>query len=172
MVDILSAVLLGTCLAVTALVQIDTPLSYRLLGLDYFALLPDWRLFAPDPMASDFVVLSRGFDEQQSPNRWRHIRSPEPRHWWAGFFNPSRRRDKALFDACKGLSRIDAAASDIVPAEVIEYWRLVQLAAQSQAGASAVQFLVFQHPSLGSIQGGPPRLFALSGVHDRDHVVG
>jgi signal transduction histidine kinase len=92
-------IILGIWLMLSILAQFDAFHWVRWFQeRDYFALIPDWSFFAPDPMAGDFQLLYRDklFDGQFTP--WKEVKfrnAPLLRAIW----NPEKRRRKAMINA-------------------------------------------------------------------------
>ncbi|MEE1761041.1 MULTISPECIES: hypothetical protein [unclassified Streptomyces] len=73
----------------------------RVRSRDHFSLLPNWRFFAPHPAMFDYHFLYRTVSGDGSASTWRDasgIVDRKPLHlvWF-----PTRRADKAVFDACQ-----------------------------------------------------------------------
>src|SRR5712692_6486188 len=66
--------------------------------IDYVALVPDWRFFAPNPLQHDYHLLYRDQYIDGRCSNWTELRPAQERCWWNAIWNPAKRSNKALFD--------------------------------------------------------------------------
>ena len=94
-------ILLGTWAVTTVGVQVVACLGRGRAAFDVLWLLPDWRLFAPNPRASDVRLLVR-FRTGEVAGDWGELGitskldEDHPQLRW--LFNPDRRVTKQMFD--------------------------------------------------------------------------
>lgn len=74
-------------------------------NIDYFALIPEWRFFAPNPGRHDFHLLYRDKFADGSLTEWTEIAPILHRRLLNMLYNPNRRRNKALFDCTQEFSK-------------------------------------------------------------------
>ncbi|MFE1553234.1 hypothetical protein [Streptomyces sp. NPDC058718] len=97
-------VALAAALTVTALSQHPLRSFDRLRRLDPTLLvLPDWRLFAPQPVMHDFHLLCRA-GEPGHEGEWQVASTIAKRSVAQFVWYPERRRDKAFLDLCQEVS--------------------------------------------------------------------
>ncbi|GGY13088.1 hypothetical protein [Streptomyces anandii] len=72
----------------------------RVRRRDICSLLPNWRFFAPDPAMCDYHLLYRTVDADGTASRWHDASGIEERKPLQILWFPTRRVDKAVFDAC------------------------------------------------------------------------
>jgi hypothetical protein len=98
----------GIWLMLSILAQFDAFKWARWLQeRDYFALIPDWSFFAPDPVGGDFQILYRDklFDGQFTP--WKEV-ALRNASLMRAIWNPEKRRRKAMINAGTSLLQIAA----------------------------------------------------------------
>ena len=93
--------------AVSVLVYIPA-LNGIIRGIDIFSVVPEWRFFAPNPGRNDFHLLFRDRFQDGSLGHWTELQTLTVRPWWHAFWNPHKRRNKALLDAVVELSSLIA----------------------------------------------------------------
>jgi hypothetical protein len=100
-------VIFGLIFAAWFLTSVLNQLGFRWLesvqAHDHFALLPDWRFFAPDAGQSDYHLLYRDRHPDSSFTPWREIPVTESRTAYAVLWNPEKRRSKILSDIAEAL---------------------------------------------------------------------
>lgn len=72
----------------------------RVRRRDICSLLPNWRFFAPDPAMCDYHLLYRTVGADGTPSPWHDASGIEERRPLHILWFPTRRVDKAVFDAC------------------------------------------------------------------------
>jgi hypothetical protein len=72
---------------------------------DVICLVPRWNFFAPIPGTEDLLLLYRGRENGGKPSNWIDISRKGGNRWTRCFWNPQRRQNKAMFDACQQLAR-------------------------------------------------------------------
>lgn len=96
------AILFGTWLLVTVLCQIDQRgLIQRLKRYDYFAMIPVWTFFAPNPGTTDTHLLYRDKLAGGQITRWREV--PLGTTSLRVVWNPQKRFQKGLSDLSSSL---------------------------------------------------------------------
>lgn len=101
-------VLLGAAVVATVLAQHPLRVFDRLRSADRTGLLlPDWRLFAPNPVTHDFHLLYRRF-QGKAASDWEIVSRISPRRARQMVWFPERREEKAVLDICQELSHLAA----------------------------------------------------------------
>ncbi|WP_326623110.1 hypothetical protein OG863_39270 [Streptomyces decoyicus] len=104
-----AAMLVGTLAA-----QHPAPTFNRLQFRDAFALLPNWRFFAPEPATHDFHFFYRTLNTAGETSRWQPVDVISGRRLHQIFWFPGRRVEKAVFDICSEmLQKLDKSFSAI-----------------------------------------------------------
>ncbi|GGY03478.1 hypothetical protein ACFY8X_02305 [Streptomyces tanashiensis] len=117
-------VALGAALTVTVLSQHPLRSFDRLRRLDpTLQVLPDWRLFAPQPVMHDFHLLCRA-GEPGHEGEWQVASTIANRSVSQFFWYPERRRDKAFLDLCQEVSF--AVAEGSAPATATPAYRILR----------------------------------------------
>ena len=102
-------------------------------------LLPDWRLFAPDPVDFDIDVWVRELDAAGQASAPRALRWRRPPGLRFPVFNPESRIDKVVYDLSRQL--LAAADDDVGRVQsTAPYRALTSVALQSAAAGSMAQF--------------------------------
>ena len=70
---------------------------------DRLGLIPRWNFFAPNPARHDFHLLFRDQLPDGSMTEWREVASIAERRYWNFIWNPTKRKNKSLFDAINEL---------------------------------------------------------------------
>lgn len=70
---------------------------------DKFAVLPNWRFFAPTPAMHDFHFLYRTLREDGRTSSWKGVDVIEGRKLHQIVWFPTRRPEKAVYDICSEL---------------------------------------------------------------------
>lgn len=83
--------------------QHPLPEFSRVRVRDVFSLLPNWRFFAPNPATSDYHFLYRTVDADGTASPWHDASGIEEREPLHILWFPTRRADKAVFDACQDI---------------------------------------------------------------------
>ncbi|MEU9032972.1 hypothetical protein AB0D46_36820 [Streptomyces sp. NPDC048383] len=109
-------VALGAALTVTVLSQHPLRSFDRLRRFDpTLQMLPDWRLFAPQPVMHDFHLLYRA-GEPGHEGEWQVASTIAKRSASQFVWYPERRRDKAFLDLCQEVSFAAGEGSSSAPA--------------------------------------------------------
>lgn len=87
---------------------------------DVFGLVPAWNFFAPRPIVTDYLISYRIWNEDTA-DEWITLDVPGRRRWTDAFFNPRRRKRKALWTAGHAISwnLQDQAVSPLDPAYLL-----------------------------------------------------
>src|SRR5205814_9921314 len=65
---------------------------------DWFALVPEWKFFAPAPAQHDYHLLYRDRLSGGCLTDWTEIKPLRERRWWNLVWNTAKRENKALVD--------------------------------------------------------------------------
>ena len=114
---------------------------------DWFALIPEWRFFAPVPGQHDYYVLYRDKFSDDTVTDWTELEITGHRWWWSIVWNPGRRANKALLDTVMELA-VRATAEDPVIEISIPYLTLINYVSSVPRSASPkfTQFLLMRSP--------------------------
>jgi len=140
-------------LIVTVLNQLNLDRFKKLMRLDAFHLIPIWTFFAPNPGTSDYYLLFRDRLVNGSLTYWREIVLGAKAPWLRAFWNPERRRSKALLDLATALIQLTQGYEKAQVTASIPYLLLLELVeAQDRTPlADARQFLIMiRNPSAGT----------------------
>ncbi|GAA4785839.1 hypothetical protein GCM10023329_40670 [Streptomyces sanyensis] len=69
-------------------------------------LLPNWRFFAPTPARHDYQFLYRTLSHDRETSNWTAVEVIADRRLSQVLWFPSRRTEKAVFDACQEVIRV------------------------------------------------------------------
>jgi hypothetical protein len=131
---------------------------------DWFALIPEWRFFAPNPGQHDYHLLYRDKLRDGSITDWTELTPTKERPWWGFVWNPGKRGNKALFDAVATLAKHMTAGDQSMELSIPFLTLLNYVASVPRPSASEyTQLLVLA--SHGSPSRKDPELFFLSGYH-------
>jgi hypothetical protein len=142
---VLEIVILGffaSWIALSLLVYVPS-INARIRRLDRFALVPEWRFFAPNPGRHDFHLLFRDKFSDDTKSYWKEV-CPISHHGVGNMIlNPSKRRNKALFDCTQELTKHINARDKTLELSV-PYLTLLNYVSHLPRGISpqAVQFLL------------------------------
>jgi hypothetical protein len=99
-----AVVVFSTWLLVTMLFQIDrVGWTHWLKRHDYFAMIPVWTFFAPNPGTTDIHLLYRDRLTDGAVTRWKEV--PLHTSFLRVFWNPQKRFQKGLLDLSDDLRR-------------------------------------------------------------------
>jgi hypothetical protein len=138
------AIVLCAWLAASVAAQLATRTSEFKRRLDPLNMFPDWRMFAPEPVSYDFHVLVRSIDSSGVGGAWKEIGGTRRRRPWHAIVHPTRRSDKAIFDACTTLMQIAAAAPGSDLAGTAPYIKITALSAGQCDDSDCFQFLIMR----------------------------
>jgi hypothetical protein len=79
-------------------------LNVRIRMSDWFALVPEWKFFAPEPGRWDYYLVYRDQLMDGSVTEWTEAIVAGSRTKWNAFWNPTKRGRKALLDATNELA--------------------------------------------------------------------
>lgn len=74
-------------------------------NLDEFALIPEWRFFAPNPGRHDFHLLFRDKFRDGAVGPWTEIAPIDGRRLWNVVLNAGKRKNKALLDCMRDFAK-------------------------------------------------------------------
>lgn len=141
--------------------QLPGPVATFLRARDAAGLIPSWSFFAPNPVRTDCHLMYRHVFGPGHVSSWTEAfvwRAPRTRAIW----NPDRRVEKAISDACSGLaSRTDPAGVQWSTPYLLVLNYVSGL--PSPAGATSVQFALLG--AFGHRADRPPFVRFVSGVH-------
>lgn len=93
------AVVFSTWMLITVIGQFpQLRLSRFLKRHDYFAAIPAWTFFAPNPAVQDFTLLFRDKDYGGQLSQWKVFAYCPPRPTIRWLWNPDKRRSKVIHD--------------------------------------------------------------------------
>ncbi|MFD0270464.1 hypothetical protein ACFVGY_28465 [Streptomyces sp. NPDC127106] len=105
-----AALLVGTLAA-----QHPNPTFNRIQRKDTFALLPNWRFFAPEPAVHDYHFFYRTLNTAGERSPWQPVDLIAGRRFHQILWFPGRRAEKAVYDICSEILQIlDKGFSTIV----------------------------------------------------------
>nr|AOE46837.1 tubulin alpha-2 chain protein [Streptomyces antibioticus] len=134
-----AAMLIGTLA-----VQHPHPVFNRLQRKDTFALLPNWRFFAPEPAVHDYHFFYRTLNTAGETSPWHAVDLIAARRAHQIFWFPGRRTEKAVFDICSEmLQTLDKGFSEVVrtPAyRVISAYLREQVRTEASGDVKGFQF--------------------------------
>ncbi|MFJ9210239.1 hypothetical protein [Streptomyces sp. NPDC102264] len=134
-----AAMLIGTLA-----VQHPNPMFNRLQRKDTFALLPNWRFFAPEPAVHDYHFFYRTLNTAGETSPWRAVDLIAGRRLHQIFWFPSRRTEKAVFDiSSEMLQMLDKGFSEVIrtPAyRVITAYLRERVHTETAGGVKGFQF--------------------------------
>ncbi|MFB9314021.1 hypothetical protein [Nocardioides plantarum] len=162
------AVTFSVWLIVSALNQFQMPAVKKLKRKDYFGLIPRWTFFAPNPARSDYHLYYRDQLPGGSLTPWSELNSPGERRLIVSVWNPGKRRQKAISDFMRSLSRTYRnLGSDPETLQLsLPYIGLLHYVSNADGHASeavATQFAVLQ--TFGFHTTRAPRTVLHSGLH-------
>jgi hypothetical protein len=99
---------IGTLLCVWFLLSVLNQFSFSFINktmarLDRLYLLPVWTFFAPNPGCTDYRLVYRDIISPELPSSWNEIPLVQERKCIDAFWNPDKRRSKAVFDLVQSL---------------------------------------------------------------------
>ncbi|WP_435113166.1 hypothetical protein [Nocardiopsis synnemataformans] len=86
----------------------------RVKVFDRFQALPTWRFFAPEPGVHDYLFLYRTIGQEGEISTWNGIDLARKRSLGQMFWFPSRRGEKAFFDASVELVGVIDRGFDVI----------------------------------------------------------
>ena len=117
-IEFLIACALAVWFTAAAIGQVRVQAIQRWRRLDIFGLIPMWWFFAPTPLTSDLVIVTRDRDNSGAVSAWTELRVGGDRNWLSFVWNPGRRDRKAAFDLTIAL--LAASGGDPRPNPVIQ----------------------------------------------------
>jgi hypothetical protein len=89
---------LGLWLLLSILNQFPLPFMRAIATYDRWFLLPVWTFFAPNPGSTDYRLVYRDFDRDETPSPWIEIPLVRRRAPLDAVWHPDKRRSKGIFD--------------------------------------------------------------------------
>lgn len=102
---ILIVALLSTWFLISAFYQLQMPLTVSIKRRDYFALIPKWTFFAPNPANTDYRLLYRDRLSDGSVTPWQEAAFCREKRLSTALWNPKKRNQKAISDLMRSLLR-------------------------------------------------------------------
>jgi len=131
---------------------------------DIFAVVPEWKFFAPNPAQGDFHLLYRDHLSEGTVTPWTEIHIGATRSWCCVLWNPRRRQTKALFDAVSHLNATAQAAPQTVVGSLPYLTLLLYISSMPRLiNPAFTQFLVVH--SFGIFSDTEPAIVFLSELH-------
>jgi hypothetical protein len=148
---------LGCWFVVSLLGQLPKTISDKVRRLDGLGIIPHWNFFAPRPAQSDYHLLYRDQLWDGSITEWVELYRIETRSLAACIWNPKRRQNKALFDACNSLLRDGIEGNVSLLPLSLSYLLLLNCvtAARHDESAVSTQFLLMASSLAGGGRGIP-----------------
>ncbi|RLP83880.1 hypothetical protein D9V34_03480 [Mycetocola lacteus] len=132
---------------------------------------PVWTFFAPRPANSDFYLLKREKDDDDTETVWTSAVQYQGFRWWHCLYNPGQRAEKALFDTCQELlitAQLGTSLSTLQ--SVPSYLAVLNLVSNHLSytrGTTQIQFMIVLDPGHSS-DDVKPRVLFTSQWHRRD----
>lgn len=154
LIDWVVVIAFGCWFLITLLNQFaGSGIARRIRMLDFFAVVPIWTFFAPNPGRTDSHVLFRDLNVDGNPGEWRELRVPEP-NAFRFFWNPNRRVRKALLDWINTLLQPVGSSSTFPKSRLLEVTYILLLTRLSNTDRSPIserrQFALARTHGFGS----------------------
>lgn len=125
------------------LAQLKNP---KILNYDFLNILPTYRFFSPRPVAKDFCIYLRGFENQVS-DKWIPL-FYNKKKWWCFIWNPQMRIAKAIndfFDQIFSFKNSERNIHISIPYLIILNTATARLISTTETPYTHIQFMIGSH---------------------------
>jgi hypothetical protein len=125
---------------------------------DWFAAVPSWSFFAPNPGRTDHQLLYRVRLKDDGWGLWNSVDLDSNKYWWQAFWNPIKRKNKALTDISSDLAFFRGEYSRESIAVTQAYLLLLNYVTNlpHPPGATSIEFVIME--SYGGYNTRPPEV--------------
>lgn len=164
MIEIFFTLLFGSWAVVSCVAQFSSRRILPLRQADWFALIPQWTFFAPNPGTSDYHLMFRDRLKDGGYSQFKEIHLAFPRKLTDTLWNPGKRNQKILSDLVQALAQMvdEIELSQMV--FTIPYILLLNYVSNVEHfhNALATQFIIVESPKLNSKT---PAIIYISAFH-------